>query len=341
MKHRRSNWILWACLVLALTSCTPKVVEPEKDPFVLGSNTIVAVNFEKKASIEIKDANQLSADVLQTTKWVKTTQAIHDASTLKYSFLDKQGYRYNFYKQANGYLGVIKSASYSTDNRYLVPAAVIHDIVAFLADHYALQTPGILDFVKAMWGKDESTTFSIDPDLIAPLLRPAWFTAPTEAADLSRANAEFSLIDELGNLYHFYAQKYDVEVIYAKDNSIKHFYIDFGTIHDVWMNLRNNYADKTITNQLSSTLFTNVYLDQVSTFNAFQLRPLSQKVSDMINRVLLLNKAYQVDVLPDSESTCPFTLKNDQGLYYVICYNPYVVGIGTNPKGTLTYYNLF
>jgi hypothetical protein len=200
----------------------------------------------------------------------------------------------------------------------------------------------LFDFVKALWGADDSTVFDIDPTLFMDQFkRIARQITVLPEQDLGNRQATFSLIDTQGNLFRFYDQAHVIKLILAKDGTTKYYGCDFSNIRDLWDWLVAKYPDKLITDQLSSTLFTHVYLDTIPSSTAAKFLPISKDVSDMVNRVLMLNKAYKADVLPNSESSCNITFKNDQGLYYVLCYFPYVIGVGTDPSKTLTYYNLF
>jgi len=337
---RYLNVILVCCLALIMVGCKPKVIEPEvkKDPFVLGSTPMKGFDIPYVYSWYFTAADPLSEEILSTKTWVKSNQQVNTQIVL--SLTDNLEYVYTFYAVTGRYFVVVKSPYYKEDHRYLVSDAVYKQIKAFLYEKYVPDLPGIYPFIKAMWGKDESTVFEIDPETIAPLLRTSWFTVPIETADLSHANTEFSLIDDQGNLYHFYAQKSIVEIIDAKDKSIKYFYLSFSNISDTWKFLKSKYADKLITNQLSSTLFTKVFLSGPDSFNASKLLPIAKEVSDLVNNGLKLNQVYKADVLPYSESISNYILKDDKGLYYVFYRSPYVLGVGPDPKGPLTYYSL-
>lgn len=328
-------------ITLFLGGCTKETVVD--DPFILGANTIQSVELTRKTNAILKSNLSLTSEIMHTAAWVETQAGLNTQSVLRMTMLDDQGYRYQIYQQASGdYLVTVKSSSYPTEHRYHIPNSAYTSILLFMADNYWPRMPGILDFVSAMWAKDESTMFPFsDSATISMITRPFYFEGVTEAVDLSRVNCEFSLVDLQDNVYRFYAQANIVEIIYAKDNSVQQYTYDFTNIREIEQLLRTNYPDKLITNQLTPVNFTKVYFNGLSSFSPSKMLPIASSTSDSINLILYLERAVTADVLPDEESNCKIVMKSDDGLYYVVCLHPYVIGVGPDPKGPLTYYNLF
>ena len=344
MKHTLA-WIIVCCVALIMTGCTPKTVETEKDPFdtfVLGQNKIMSLLFQNTDNITFNDTQPLTDAVMHYSLWVKTNDVVTNYENLIASMLDDQGFQYYFYAQKEKVLVDINASAQFYSRHYYISKDIYDSLMIFLIENYITMKPGLFDFVKAAWGADDSTIFDINPAYFMDQFnRIARSITVLPEQDLSSYQATFTFIDTQGNLYRFYDQAYTIKLMMVKDGTIKYFNCDFSDISNLWDWLREKYPDKLITNQLSSTLFTQVYLDTIPSSISVKGLPISKDVSDMVNRILMLDKAYKADVMPNAESNCPVTLKNDQGLYYVICNFPYVVGVGTDPGKSLTYYTLF
>jgi len=340
MKNRFISLLLCSVLLFGLSACDPKVNDPEKDPFVLGVNKITEVNFNMKLKTTILDSAPLTSAILQTESWIKTSVTILDENTLKMTFLDDQAYEYKVYRQYDKYIVTITNPKYTKVHRYWISETIMMDIVQYMSDHYLTQVAGYLDFKKAYWGTDEATVFEVDPSLINQFYLPRDFQIPTEPIDLSRRHAEFSLVDELGNVYNFYAQAYAVVITWAKDKTSVQYSFSFDYSSNILNALIENYFDVPFVGDLEPVLFTHVYLEGIDSYSSAKLIAISQKISDGINKELMLQRAYKAELLPDDQSNCKFVLKDDTGLFYVVCYNPYIVGVGLDPKGPLTYYSL-
>jgi len=340
MKNRIVWMILCSILMIGLAGCDPKVIEPPKDPFVLGENTITSINVNMKTKVYPKDTAPLNFDFLQIGSWVKTTQTILNETTLKLVIEDDKGYEYKIYRQSGKYLAIIKNEAYTKVHRYWIDHTVMTSIIQHLADNNLSSVAGNLDFVKAYWGTDETTVFEVDPILINQYFESRDFTAPIENIDLTRRHAEFSMIDELGNTYHFYAQAHAVLITWAKDGSSELFSFEFSPAMDIYRALTDNYVEKITVNQLNEVRFTQAYLEGIETFSPSKMFPIYPNVSDMLNLEMRLDRAFKADLLPDDQSECTFIFKDESNLYYVFCFNPYVVGVGPDPKGALTYYSL-
>lgn len=338
---RRLCWLglFSILLMIGLAGCDPKVIEPVKDPFVLGENTITKININMSVEVYSNDKAPMTSEVFQMSSWVKTTQTIMDPDQLKMEFKDDQGYVYRIYRQSGKYLAVISHADYTTVHRYWISAEIMTQWMTYLSENYLSDKLSALDFVKAYWGTDESTLFDIDPLVIRLITEPRDIQVATEPIDLTRRHAEFSLIDEIGNQYHFYGQAYAVKIIWAKDQSSEIYTFDISRAHQIYQALITNYVEKTVVNQLDPVILTHVYLKDVSSFSVSKMVSIDPKINTDIQKELRLDRAYQADLLPDAQSECKFTFKGDNGLYYVVCYNPHVVGVGPDLKGTLTYYS--
>jgi len=337
---RYLNWIVLCCLALFVSGCTPKVIEPVKDPFVLGSNPIKNVYLEGKFFADLKVDYPLTPQILSTETWVKTNQQVTSQTILKITLTDSEDYTYKFYKVSGRYLVVIKNDDYTEDHHYLVTEPVYDQFYAFILEKHIPKIPGIYEFVQGMLGKDESTRFDLDLTPIISSLKPGSFALATENIDLSRKPVIFSLIDDQGNLYHFYDDGNRVEFVSSSDQSVTQYLIDNQDLSNVWTFIKETYPDAMIVNQLQPVIFSKAYINGLASYSSSKLIPVSLRLSNDINEVLNLLGAYKTFVIPDEQSNCEYILKDDQGLYYVICYNPYVVGVGKDPKGPLTYYSL-
>ncbi|NTW95830.1 MAG: hypothetical protein HGB31_04330 [Erysipelotrichaceae bacterium] len=340
MIKRLISVLMCSLLLLSLSACDPTVNDPGNDPFVLGVNKITEVNINMKMEAIVLDTALLDASVLQTDSWIKTSVTILDETTLKMIFLDDQAYEYKVYRQYDKYIVTITNPKYTKVHRYWISETIMMDIVQYLTEHYLTQVAGYLDFKKAYWGTDESTVFEIDQNLIKEYYLPRDFQIPAEPIDLSRRHAEFSLVDELGNVYNFYAQAYAVVITWAKDNTSVQYSFDFEKSANILKVLTENYYDEPFVGDLEPVLFTHVYLEGIDSYNSSKMVSISKIISDGINEELMLQRAFKADLLPDDQSKCQFVLKDDTGLFYVVCYNPYIVGVGLDPKGPLTYYSL-
>jgi len=327
-------------LMMGLAGCGPKVIEDPKDPFVLGTNVITEVNINMKTKVTITSTAPLTSDILKMDSWLSTTETVLTSSTKKMALKDDQGYVYDIYRQKGKYLVSITHKDYTTPHRYWIDPAVMTTMISNLSEKYLTKPAGTLEFVKAYWGTDRTTVFEVDPVLMSQFYETSNFTATSGNFDLSRRHAEFSLIDELGNEYQFYGQAQAVRIIWAKDGSSELFSFDFSEAMRLYKALTENYTDKTIVNQLGTISFTQAYLEGLDTFGPSKMFRIYPKISDILNELMKLNRAFKADLLPDEQSECKFIFKDDAGLYYVLCYNPYVIGVGPDPKGTLTYYSL-
>jgi len=340
MIKRLISVLMCSLLLLSLSACDPTVNEPENDPFVLGINKITEVNINMKMKAIVLDTALLDASVLQTESWIKTSVTILDENTLKMTFLDDQAYEYKVYRQYDKYIVTITNPKYTKVHRYWISEAIMMDIVQYLTDHYLTKVAGYLDFKKAYWGTDESTVFEVDQSLFNEFMSPNYFQTPSESIDLSRRHVEFSLIDELGNVYNFYAQANAVVITWLKDNNSVQYSFDFGYSANILKVLTENYFDEPFVGDLEPVLFTHVYLEGIDSYSSSKMVSISKTISDGINQELMLQRAFKADLLPDDQTNCQFVLKDDTGLFYVVCYNPYIVGVGLDPKGPLTYYSL-
>jgi len=338
MRHQ-IRWIVVCCLAMIMSGCQPKVIDPKKDPFVLGTNTMVSVSVEGKIFADLNVAMPLTPVILSIETWVKTIQPVTNQMNLKITLTDNEEYIYKFYKKSSGYLVVIKSPYYDEFHHYLLTDTVYDHIYDYLLENHIPKVPGVYDFVQGMLGKDETTTFDIDATLIGSFLKPDVFSVSSDK-DVSRISVLFTLIDTKGNLYHFYQSAGIVEFVSSKDQSVKQYRFEYQDLKDVWNFIKETYPEALKINLLQPVLFTKVYLEGLASFSSSKFIPISQKTSDNLNEILNLQGAYHPDIQTDEQSNCAYVLKDDKGMYYVVCFNPYVVGVGNDPNGTLAYYSL-
>jgi hypothetical protein len=201
--------------------------------------------------------------------------------------------------------------------------------------------PGAYPIVKVMLGNDERTLFTLTsehPLNKAPLVN--W--TPVEKTQISNYEQKLVLIDAEGFKSTFFELPTNdqsfIVVSNSKGNEVKYYASTFGFADSIIEELKINYPAEFIIDELPKVKFTYAFLDGLENFAEAKMMALNQVMSDKINSILKLPTRYRTNITPDFAAIKPYILKDENGVYYVICFQKNMIGVGSDPTGVLTYY---